>query len=109
MDAPWLEKNPFFVLELPGDCSAMEIERAGQKLLAMLRVGMTGAKTYATPLGVRPRDEDAVRTAVAALRDPAARAVAELWARPEVWEAVPEAEARLRWVDAHKRLGTLDG
>lgn len=107
MDAPYLEQNPFFVLELPVDCAPMEIERAGQKLLAMMQVGMTSAVTYRTPLGTRTRDESAVRTAVAALHDPRARAIAAFWARPEVWEA-PPATPRLVWRDAHKRLGTLD-
>ncbi len=107
MDAPHIDENPFFVLDLPIDCGAMDIERAGQKLLAMLKVGMKDAASYRTPLGPRQRDEDAVRRAMAALREPQARAMAEFWARPEVWEPVHETRLPV-WSDAHKRLGTLD-
>lgn len=108
MDAPYLERNPFFVLELPTTCSAMEVERAGQKLLSMLQIGMTSAKTYKTPLGPRPRDEDAVRTAVATLHNPIARAVAELWAHPDVWLPMADLKPAVKWHDAHAKLGTLD-
>jgi len=73
--------NPFFVLAVSPDASRIEIERTAQKLLGMLELGFVDAKTYATPLGARPRTAEAVRAAVAALRDPYQRLVAELWAR----------------------------
>jgi hypothetical protein len=73
--------NPFFVLSLSPDASRIEIEREAQKLLGMLELGFSDAKTYATPLGPRARTPEAVRAAVAALRDPYQRLVAELWAR----------------------------
>ncbi len=76
-----LEDNPFFVLGLPPDTSRIELEREAQKLLGMLELGFTDAKTYKTPVGPRARTPELVRAAVAALRDPYRRLVAELWAR----------------------------
>ncbi|HUJ63764.1 MAG TPA: hypothetical protein VLX92_34930 [Kofleriaceae bacterium] len=74
-------ENPFFVLGLAPDASRIEIEREAQKLLGMLELGFAEARRYATPLGPRARTPEAVRAAVAALRDPYQRLVAELWAR----------------------------
>lgn len=73
--------NPFFILGLAADASRIEIEREAQKLLGMLELDFIDAKTYATPLGPQPRTAELVRAAVAALRDPYRRLVAELWAR----------------------------
>ena len=88
-----LEDNPFFVLGLPPDTSRIEIEREAQKLLGMLELGFADAKTYRTPLGPRVRTPELVRAAVAALRDPYRRLVAELWARhaPPARDDVPAA------------------
>ena len=84
--------NPFFVLGLSPDASRIELEREAQKLLGMLELGFAGAQMYATPLGPRPRTAEAVRAAVAVLRDPYQRLVAELWARhaPPIVETAPE-------------------
>jgi hypothetical protein len=76
-----ITENPFFVLGLSPDASRIELEREAQELLGMLELGFVGAQSYATPLGPRPRTAEAVRAAVAALRDPYTRLVAELWAR----------------------------
>jgi len=73
--------NPFFVLGLAPDASRIEIEREAQKLLGMLELDFADAKAYQTPIGPQPRTPEAVRAAVAALRDPYRRLVAELWAR----------------------------
>ena len=73
--------NPFFVLGISPDASRIEIEREAQKLLGMLELGFEAAASYATPLGARKRTPEAVRAAVAALRDPYQRLLAELWAR----------------------------
>jgi len=73
--------NPFLVLGLSPDVSRIEIEREAQKLLGMLELGFADAQTYQTPLGPRTRTAELVRAAVAALRDPYQRLVAELWAR----------------------------
>src|SRR5688500_14743138 len=94
--------NPFLVLGLPPDVSRIEIEREAQKLLGMLELGFADALTYKTPLGPRPRTAESVRAAVAALRDPYQRLVAELWARhappsahaPEATNDVPVARVR---------------
>ena len=73
--------NPFFVLGVSPDASRIEIEREAQKLLGMLELDFIDAKTYDTPLGPQIRTAELVRAAVAALRDPYRRLVAELWAR----------------------------
>lgn len=84
-----LVENAFFVLGVSPDASRLEIEREAQKLLGMLELGFDAAKSYATPLGPRQRTAENVRAAVAALRDPYQRLVAELWARH-----IPIAEIR---------------
>ena len=73
--------NPFFILGVEADASRIEIEREAQKLLGMLELDFADARTYATPLGPQLRTAELVRAAVAALRDPYRRLVAELWAR----------------------------
>jgi hypothetical protein len=88
-----LVDNPFYVLGLRPGAARAEIEQEGQKLLGMLALGLAGAKTYDTPLGPRPRSEDAVRQALAALRDPDRRVQAELWARLEPEPLAPRAAA----------------
>lgn len=72
--------NPFYVLEIASDCSRAEVERAGQKLLAMLELDLGGARVYATPYGSGRRDAAKVREAMAELRDPQRRLFHELWA-----------------------------
>ncbi len=76
-----IDDNPFFVLGVGCDASRIEIEREAQKLLGLLELGFAAAKTYATPLGPRERTPEAVRAAVAALREPYRRLIAEFWAR----------------------------
>jgi hypothetical protein len=73
--------NPFYVLELAPECSRAEVERAGQKLLAMLELGMAGSERYPTPFGSGRRDSAKVREAMAELRDPQRRLLHELWVR----------------------------
>jgi hypothetical protein len=88
--------NPFFVLGLDPDASRIEVEREAQKLLGMLELEFAAAQSYHTPLGPQPRTAEAVRAAVAALRDPYRRLVAELWARhapPARPEPAPEPNA----------------
>lgn len=73
--------NPFYVLGLDVEAGRAEIEREGQKLLGMLALGLSGAQSYATPLGPARRTPEAVREAMAELRDPERRLMHELWAR----------------------------
>jgi hypothetical protein len=73
--------NPFFVLELSPDADRDALERQGERLLSMLAAGLSDAKRYPTPLGPRARSAEAVRTALAELRDPDKRLVHEWWAR----------------------------
>jgi hypothetical protein len=72
--------NPFYVLGLAPDCSRAEVERAGQKLLAMLELDLAGARAYPTPFGQGRRDPAKIREAMAELRDPQRRLLHELWA-----------------------------
>lgn len=111
MSVKHLADNPFFVLELTPSCSGMDIERAGQKLLGMLALGLSSAKTYKTPVGKRLRDEDTVRRAMADLRDPAKHEAYAFWVTPEIWRASEVGAAApsvVAWADAHTRLRTLD-
>jgi hypothetical protein len=80
--ASLLADNPFHVLELPVTASRMEIERAGQKWLSMLEIGVAAAASYPSPLGPRSRTPEAVRMAMAELRDPDKRVVAEMLLAP---------------------------
>lgn len=80
MSGERLRANPFFVLGLRPDCGRAEVEREGQKLLAMLELDLAAARTYASPLGVHPRSAELVREAMAELRDPERRLIHELWA-----------------------------
>ncbi len=76
-----LAENPFYLLGLRPGCGRAEVEREGQKLLGMLELGLSAAAHYETPVGPRPRTADAIRRAMAELRDPQKRLVHELWAR----------------------------
>lgn len=115
MSGERLSANPFHVLGLRPDCGRAEVEREGQKLLAMLELDLAAARTYASPLGTHPRTAELVREAMAELRDPQRRLVHELWAalpsesttasEPEPsGDATPERPAP-RWPDALARLG----
>lgn len=79
--------NPFFVLEVATGSTRVEIERAAQKLLALMAVGSPKANRCETPLGTIERDADRVRAALAALRDPNTRVVHEFWANVSLEEA----------------------
>jgi hypothetical protein len=76
-----IRDNAFHVLELPVTCSRHDVERQGQKLLAMLELGLSAAAQYPTPVGPGARDADRVRLAMARLRDPDRRLEEELWGR----------------------------
>ncbi len=88
-----IDRNPFHVLDVPITASRAEIERAAQKLLAMLEIGVGSAAEHPSPLGPRPRTADLVRQSVADLRDPAKRIRAELCHAPA--GAAPEAAPEL--------------
>jgi hypothetical protein len=103
--AAW-RANPFFVLEVKTDASRMEIERAGQRLLARLEISPESVAQYQTPLGNAVRDADMVRQALATLRDPVQRAACELWTEPgHVGAIQAEREDTFRWADAERALG----
>jgi hypothetical protein len=73
--------NPFLILEMPITADVAEIERQGGKLVAMLGADFEEARQYATPFGAKNRTAEAVRHAMAELRDPRKRLLHEWWAR----------------------------
>jgi len=74
-------ENPFFVLDLPPDASAAQIDRQSQMWLSMLAADLADARRYATPFGAGERTAELVRAAAAELADPARRLTHEWWAR----------------------------
>ena len=93
-------ENPFHVLALPTTATRAEVERAGQKWLAMLEVGVGAAKIYATPVGPRVRTPELVRAAMSELRDPDRRILHELWCAAAVTEAEAEPQTEVDDDDA---------
>lgn len=94
-------ENPLLVLGVPATATRMEIERAGQKLLAELAIGTRASQSYQTPFGPRDRDESTVRAALAALRNPEERLLSELWLDPEPGRCeATERGAAWVWQDA---------
>lgn len=71
--------NPFRILEVGVAATRTEVERAGQRLLALLQIDSESARCYATPAGPKPRSADDVRQALQALRSPGERVLHELW------------------------------
>jgi len=97
--------NPFFLLEVSPQASRTEVERAGQRLIALLAVGSASAARYDTPLGPATRDADAVRQALATLRDPNERAIQELWAEVTPSKGIWSEPAAQPWKAALRALG----
>jgi hypothetical protein len=95
-----IAENPFYVLGVAITASRTDIEREGNKLLSMLQLELKESKSYRSPVGDHPRTAEAVRAAMAELRDPKRRLVHELLASLPVSVAVPLAGAKkneLRW------------
>lgn len=74
-------ENPFFVLGVTPEATRIEVERAGQRLLAELAISREAALSYDSPVGRAPRTPELVRQALAELRDPARRLLHEVWAQ----------------------------
>lgn len=88
-----LLRNPFFVLELSPEAGPLDVERQGKRLVAELELGRPSARRFPSPFGEQPRDETAVRAAVAALRDPRLRALYARFVPPRaVWPLSPPAD-----------------
>jgi len=104
-----IAQNPFYVLGVAPTAQRTELEREGNKLLSMLQVGMKEAKVYRSPMGEHPRTEEAVREAMAELRDPKRRLVHELLAALPVGSTPPksavEGEIGTRWPEAPMVFG----
>jgi hypothetical protein len=81
-----IAENPLLVLGGDPNATRLDLERKAQKLLAELALDRRSALTYETPLGPRPRTAEAVRAAIAELRDPDRRllyeALAAAWLSP---------------------------
>lgn len=97
--------NPFYVLELRPGAGDAEIERAGQRLCAMLAVGLEAAATYPTPVGPRVRDLQLVRTALHELRDPRLRGVHAVFASLPAREVPPARAPTEGWPEVLRALG----
>ena len=80
-------ENPFFVLGIAPEASRVEVERAGQRLLAELAIGRESALYYDSPVGRAPRTTQLVRQALAELRDPVRRLGHEAWAHVPVFRS----------------------
>lgn len=80
MSEPSRTAHPFAVLAVPATATRMEVERAGQKLLAQLEIGAASAKQFTVGDQQVERTPDLVRAALTALRDPDQRLEAELLA-----------------------------
>ncbi|MES2295827.1 MAG: hypothetical protein V4582_02240 [Pseudomonadota bacterium] len=104
--------NPFFVLELGCEATRADVERAGQRLLALLAIETEGVRRYTTPLGPARRDADDVRRALAALRDPQQRMLHELWANiaplAHPKNAARNDPAASGWAEAGRAFGWAD-
>ena len=85
-----IAENPFYVLGVATTVSRPELEREGNKLLSMLELGLKESKTYRSPVGEHPRTAEAVRAAMAELRDPKRRLVHELLASLPSSVSVPK-------------------
>jgi hypothetical protein len=99
--------NPFFLLDLDTHATRTEAERAGQKLIGLLEVGSKDAARYDTPLGSAVRDADAVRQALALLRDPGERVAQELWAKVAPRGNETGKRAPAAWMGAGRAIGWI--
>lgn len=94
-----IAQNPFYVLGVTPTATRTELEREGNKLLSMLQLGLKESKVYRSPMGEHPRTEEAVREAMAELRDPKRRLVHELLAALPI-NAAPRAAPSANASDA---------
>jgi hypothetical protein len=101
MNQDELADNPFLVLDVAESATRAEVERAGQKLLGQLAIGLASVKSYHTPFGLRERDESKVRMALSILRDPEQRVFYELC----LCDSQPDQPPRLpSWANAHRSI-----
>ena len=95
-----IAENPFYVLGVATTATRTDLEREGNKLLSMLQLELKESKTYRSPVGEHPRTAEAVRAAMAELRDPKRRLVHELLASLPVSVSVPKAapsKTEVKW------------
>ncbi|HED33137.1 MAG TPA: hypothetical protein ENJ08_02820 [Gammaproteobacteria bacterium] len=70
---------PFWVLELTPDAQNSDIEKAARDISSKIQFEIPDANKYATPEGIKTRDEFLIREARSKLQDPRARLLAEYW------------------------------
>ena len=95
-----IAENPFYVLGVGTTVTRTDLEREGNKLLSMLQLNLKDAKTYRSPVGEHARTAEAVRAAMAELRDPKRRLVHELLACLPVTICVPKPQGpadQVKW------------
>lgn len=103
-----IAENPFYVLGVSPTASRTELEREGNKLLSMLQLGLKESSVYRSPVGEQARTEEAVRAAMAELRDPKRRLVHELLASLPISVTVPkpvESPDAVKWPRAPAVFG----
>jgi len=93
MPSSHLANNPFYVLDLRPAASRVDVERQGGRHLSMLEVGIARAARFDTPVGEQERTPEAVRVAMAELREPDKRLRHELWAALPAGLVPPDAAA----------------
>lgn len=103
-----IAENPFYVLGVATTATRTDLEREGNKLLSMLQLDLKESKTYRSPVGEHPRTAEAVRSAMAELRDPKKRLVHELLAALPVSVTVPQVKPSgdgVKWPEAPMVFG----
>ena len=103
-----IAENPFYVLGVATTATRTDLEREGNKLLSMLQLDLKESKTYRSPVGEHPRTAEAVRSAMAELRDPKKRLVHELLASLPVSVTVPQVKQSgegVKWPQAPMVFG----
>ena len=100
-----MRNNPFFVLEVTPQATAVEVERAAQRWLALLEVGGTRARTFETPFGPAERTVELVRQSLAALRIPQQRALFELLSQVRLPAPQPGGQRGAPWPEAAAAIG----
>lgn len=70
---------PFWVLELTPDAKNTDVEKAARDISSKIQFEIPDANKYATPDGIKTRDEFLIREARSKLQDPKTRLLAEYW------------------------------
>ena len=103
--AALLRDNPFFVLDIGVEATPIEVERAAQRLLALLELGGAKSRSFETPFGSAERNADLVRQSLTALRIPQQRKMYEILTEvAPVTEREQDSLSR-PWQEASRAIG----